>query len=67
MKETKSLIKNDWSDSKNNYSTLRGIIMTVGIKADFLWFPIGTGDFFHSFFSTICVNLEGMSWGKRFQ
>lgn len=40
--------------------------MTVGIKVDFLWFPIGTGDFFHSFFSTVCVNLEDMSWGSRF-
>ncbi|WP_088810836.1 MULTISPECIES: immunity 70 family protein [unclassified Listeria] len=40
--------------------------MTVGIKVDFLWFPIGTGDFFHSFFSTICVNLENMNWGSEF-
>lgn len=40
--------------------------MTVGIKVDFLWFPIGTGDFFHSFFSTICVNLENMNWGSKF-
>lgn len=40
--------------------------MTVGIKVDFLWFPIGTGDFFHSFFSTICINLENSNWGSRF-
>lgn len=40
--------------------------MTVGIKVDFLWFPIGTGDFFHSFFSTICANLEDMNWGSKF-
>ncbi len=40
--------------------------MAVGIKVDFLWFPIGTGDFFHSFFSTICVNLENMNWGSKF-
>ncbi|EAH1619706.1 hypothetical protein D4258_13215, partial [Listeria monocytogenes] len=32
--------------------------MAVGIKVDFLWFSIGTSDFFHSFFSTVCVNLE---------
>lgn len=40
--------------------------MNVGIKVDFLWFPIGTGDFCHSFFSTVCVNLEDMNWGSRF-
>ena len=40
--------------------------MTVGIKVDFLWFPIGTGDFFYSFFSTICINLENMNWGSKF-
>lgn len=40
--------------------------MTVGIKVDFLWFPIGTGDFFHSFFSTICINLENSDWGSKF-
>lgn len=40
--------------------------MTVGIKVDFLWYPIGTGDFFHSFFSTICVNLEDNNWGSKF-
>lgn len=40
--------------------------MTVGVKVDYLWFPIGTGDFFHAFFSTICVNLEEKNWGKKF-
>ena len=40
--------------------------MTVGIKVDFLWFSIGTGDFFHSFFSTICINLENGNWGSKF-
>lgn len=40
--------------------------MAVGIKVDFLWFSIGTGDFFHSFFSTVCVNLEKKEWGSRF-
>lgn len=40
--------------------------MSIGIKVDFLWFSIGTGDFFHSFFSTICVNLEGNKWGGKF-
>lgn len=40
--------------------------MAVGIKVDFLWFSIGTGDFFHSFFSTICGNLENMKWGSKY-
>lgn len=40
--------------------------MTVGLKVDFLWFPIGTGDFFNSFFSTICMRLEDSKWGSRF-
>ncbi|HDI4729309.1 TPA: immunity 70 family protein [Listeria monocytogenes] len=40
--------------------------MAVGIKVDFLWFSIGTSDFFHSFFSTVCVNLENMNWGSKF-
>ncbi|MGX7420050.1 Imm70 family immunity protein [Carnobacterium gallinarum] len=40
--------------------------MTVGIKVDFLWFPIGRSDFFHSFFSTICINLENKQWGNLF-
>jgi len=40
--------------------------MAVGIIVDFLWFPIGTADFVHSFFSTICFNLEQKKWGSRF-
>lgn len=40
--------------------------MAVGIKVDFLWFSIGTGDFFYSFFSTVCVNLEDKKWGSRY-
>lgn len=40
--------------------------MAVGIKVDFLWFSIGTDDFFYSFFSTVCVNLENMKWGSRY-
>lgn len=40
--------------------------MAVGLKVDFLWYPIGTGDFVHSFFSTICYNLEDGKWGGRF-
>ena len=40
--------------------------MTVGLRVDFLWYPIGTGDFFHSFFSTICYNLEHKIWGSKY-
>lgn len=40
--------------------------MAVGLKVDFLWYPIGTVDFVHSFFSTICYNLEDKKWGSRF-
>jgi len=40
--------------------------MTVGLKVDFLWHPIGNGTFVHAFFSTICYNLENKEWGSRF-
>ena len=40
--------------------------MAVGLKVDFLWYPIGDGDFVHSFFSTISYNLEKSGWGSRF-
>lgn len=40
--------------------------MVVGIKVDFLWFSVGTDDFFHSFFSTICIDLEKGEWGSKF-
>ncbi len=40
--------------------------MTIGLKVDFLWYPIGTDDFFYSFFSTICVNVENSNWGSKF-
>ena len=40
--------------------------MSVGLKVDFLWYSIGTGSFVHSFFSTICYNLENENWGSKF-
>lgn len=40
--------------------------MAVGFKVDFFWYQIGSGDFLHSFFSTVAVNLEDGKWGKRF-
>lgn len=40
--------------------------MAVGFKVDFSWYQIGSGDFLHSFFSTVAFNLENGKWGKRF-
>ncbi len=40
--------------------------MAVGLKVEFFWYQIGTGDFLHSFFSRIAYNLEGGRWGTRF-
>ena len=40
--------------------------MAVGLKVKFFWYQIGTGDFLHSFFSTIAYNLEDSKWGTRF-
>lgn len=40
--------------------------MVVGLKVDFLWYSIGEPDFLHSFFSSICINLEKGYWGERF-
>lgn len=38
----------------------------VGFNVDFYWYEIGSGDFLHSFFSTVAVNLENGKWGSRF-
>ena len=40
--------------------------MAVGFKVMFFWYQIGTGDFLHSFFSTVAYNLENGQWGSRF-
>lgn len=40
--------------------------MSVGFTVKFYWFQIGTGDFLHSFFSTIAYNLEDGKWGSRY-
>ncbi len=40
--------------------------MAVGFKIKFFWYQIGSGDFLHAFFSTVCYNLEGSKWGSRF-
>ena len=40
--------------------------MAVGFKVAFFWYPVGHGDFLHSFFSTVAHNLENGKWGSRF-
>jgi len=40
--------------------------MAVGIELGSVIDEIGTGDFFHAFFSTISGNLEPAGWGSRF-
>lgn len=40
--------------------------MVVGLKADFFWYSIGEPDFLHSFFSSVCINLENGRWGEKF-
>jgi hypothetical protein len=40
--------------------------LAVGFKVHFLWYPIGTGSFLHSFFSTISYHLEPEGWGRKY-
>ena len=40
--------------------------MAVGFRVSFFWYQIGTGDFLHSFFSTIAYNLEDGKWGTKY-
>lgn len=40
--------------------------MAVGIELGSIIDEVGTGDFFHAFFSTISGNLEPKGWGSRF-
>jgi 2,3-bisphosphoglycerate-dependent phosphoglycerate mutase len=40
--------------------------MAVGLKLGSITDEVGTGDFLHSFFSTISGNLEADGWGARF-
>ena len=40
--------------------------MSVGFTVNFYWFQVGTGDFLHSFFSTIAYNLEKQKWGSKY-
>lgn len=38
----------------------------IGFKVGLGWFEIGNSDFLHSFFSTVCYNLEGGNWGSKY-
>lgn len=38
--------------------------MAVGFTVKFLWYQIGSGDFLHSFFSTVAYRLEKGAWGS---
>lgn len=40
--------------------------MAVGFKVKYYWYQIGSGDFIHSFFSTICLRLEDGKWGCKY-
>jgi 2,3-bisphosphoglycerate-dependent phosphoglycerate mutase len=40
--------------------------MSIGIAVGDDYYPIGTGSFFKSFFSTIFDRLEGGRWGSKF-
>lgn len=40
--------------------------MAVGFKVKYFWYHIGSVEFLHSFFSTVCYNLEESKWGSRF-
>ena len=36
--------------------------MAVGFKVGYYWFQVGTSDFLHSFFSTICIMYSARTW-----
>ena len=38
----------------------------IGFQIQCFFFPIGSADFLHSFFSTAAYHLEHMQWGSRF-
>lgn len=40
--------------------------MAVGFRVDFLWYPVGHGDFVHAFFSTVSYHLELNGWGSNY-
>lgn len=38
--------------------------MALGFKVKYYWYQIGSGDFLHSFFSTVAYRLENGIWGS---
>lgn len=40
--------------------------LAVGLKVKYYWYPIGHGDFLHSFFSTVSYHLEPNGWGTKY-
>ncbi|MFC3800937.1 Imm70 family immunity protein [Cohnella sp. GCM10012308] len=41
--------------------------MAVGLMlGGHSWYQIGSGDFLHCFFSTVCYRLEANSWGSKY-
>ena len=40
--------------------------MAVGFKVKYYWYQVGTSEFLHAFFSTICYNLENKKWGSKY-
>lgn len=41
--------------------------MAIGFRVKYYWYQVGTGDFLHSFFSTICYHLENKEWGSKYK
>ena len=39
--------------------------MATAFTVKFYMYPIGTSDFLHAFFSTVCGRLENGKWGSR--
>lgn len=40
--------------------------MAVGFQVGNQYYEIGTGDFLHSFFSTVAYHLERKKWGRKY-
>lgn len=40
--------------------------MATAFTVKFHMYPIGTSDFLHAFFSTVCGRLENGKWGSRY-
>jgi hypothetical protein len=40
--------------------------MSVGFRTGAIWSEVGSSDFLHAFFSTICYHLESNDWGSKY-